>query len=120
MLKFNLPQAWVIAIDAEDIEMNDRLIIVPAFPGAKVADTVFICNPDTAYVEYECSVKSIADDQIELLVLNAVEEHPWLSTDSLVENDILSSQFAITGIEQLSQTAMIQMKTIFSSPERYK
>ena len=106
--------------DSVTSEKKDSTIIVPAFPDAKIADAVFICNPDTAFIEYECSVKSVADNQIELLVLNAVDEHPWLSVDSLVDNDILSRQFADKGLEQLSQTAMVQLKTIFASPERYK
>ena len=106
--------------DSVTSEKNNSTIQVPAFAGAKVSDVVFICNPDTAFVEYECSVKSINGNQLELHPIHFAEEHPWLSIDSLVENDILTPEFAETGVETLSKTAEVQLKTIFASPERYK
>lgn len=95
-------------------------LLVPAFTGAKVSDAVFICNPDTDYVEYECSVKSIKGNLLELRPIHFAEEHPWLSIDALVENDILTPEFAEARAEALTKTAVVQLKTIFASPERYK
>lgn len=106
--------------DSVASEKKDSTIRVPAFAGAKVSDAVFICNPDTDYVEYECSVKSIKGNQLELRPIHFAEEHPWLSIDSLVENEILTPEFAETGVESLSKIAKVQLKTIFANPDRYK
>lgn len=106
--------------DSASSETKDSTIQVPAFAGAKVSDAVFICNPDTDYVEYECSVKSINGNQLELHPIHFAEGHPWLSIDSLVENDILTPEFAEAGVESISKTAEKQLKIIFACPERYK
>lgn len=120
VLTYKVIDRVVDSTDSDAINKKDSTIFVPAVAGAKVADAVFICNPDTDYVEYECSVKSINGNQLELSPIHYAEEHPWLSIDSLVENDILTSKFAETGVETLTKTATIQLKTIFASPERYK
>lgn len=89
-------------------------------PEIKVADSVFICNPDNGYVEYECSVKSIKDDSVQLHLVHSTERHPWLSIDALIDNEILSEDFIDRGIAKLSNTSEIQIRTIFRNPERYK
>lgn len=99
---------------------SEYTIDIQECPEIKVADSVFICNPDNGYVEYECSVKSIKDDSVQLHLEHSTERHPWLSIDALIDNEILPEGFKESGITKLSSMAETQMKTIFKNPERYK
>lgn len=120
VLTYKVIDRVIDSTDSDVLDEKDSTILVPAVAGAKVADAVFICNPDTDYVEYECLVKAIDGNQLELSPIHYAETHPWLSVESLVENDILTPEFAETGVETLSKTAVVQLKTIFASPKRYK
>lgn len=118
MLKFNLPQAWIVSVEDSDIRKGEHSTIIPAISEAKVSDIVFIYDPLSRYVISEGMVKNDNGTERELIESRSLNKHPWLSIDSMKDYEIISKDFC--GVERLSQTAFIQMKTVFNNPERYK
>lgn len=117
-MNLNLPSAWLLSCCPEDIETNDRTLLIPSLPGVNVADVIFIGDSINGRVYSETVVKSVDNSNIELLITASVDEHPLLDYTSLVSRGIIPSNL-YGGYEKLTNQAFIFLRTIFRDPSHY-
>lgn len=117
-MNLNFPTAWLISCSSEDIETNDRTLLIPHIPEVKIPDVIFIGDAIERTVYSETVVKSVDESNIALLITASVVEHPMLSYSELIKRGFIPENI-YGGYEKLSNEAFIYLRSIFRDPSKY-